>query len=139
MNRIHRIIAAIATLVGSLTALTAMATAPAAYASRPPGYGGPAGTQTTVRVITTGGMPGWQIALIAAVAALAGAILACSSTTPGRHARCTPPPPDPRVEGAGRGCRATAARPGRRLGENQLVAGSGLVQWRRRLVKARAG
>ena len=79
MNRIHRIIAAIATLAGSLTALTAltaMATAPAAYASRPPGYGRPAGTQTTVRVITSGGMPGWQIALIAAVAALAGAILA---------------------------------------------------------------
>jgi hypothetical protein len=76
MNRIHRIIAAIATLAGALTALTAMTAAPAAYASRPPGYGGPAGPQTTVRVITNGGMPGWQIVLIAAVAALAGATLA---------------------------------------------------------------
>ena len=73
MNTIRRILAAAATLAGALLALAA---APAAYASRPPGYGGPASTHTTVHVITTGGMPGWQIALIAAVAALAGAILA---------------------------------------------------------------
>ena len=79
MNRIRRIIAAVTTLAGALAALTAvtvMAAAPAAYASRPPGYGGPASPQTTVRVITTGGMPGWQIILIAAAAALAGATLA---------------------------------------------------------------
>jgi hypothetical protein len=100
MNRIHRIIAAIATLAG---ALTAMAAAPAAYASLPHGYGGPAAStplprppgwnkhpplppghvagsahQATVPVHTVviGGMPGWQIALIAAAAALAGAAVA---------------------------------------------------------------
>ena len=73
MNTIRRILAAAATLAGALLALAA---APAAYASRPPGYGGPASTHTTVRVITTGGMPGWQIALIAAAAALIAAVLA---------------------------------------------------------------
>jgi hypothetical protein len=73
MNRIRHILAAVATLAG---ALTAVAAAPAAYASLPPHGGGPAGTQTTVRVITTGGMPAWQITLIAAVAALAAATLA---------------------------------------------------------------
>jgi hypothetical protein len=43
------------------------------YASLPPYGGGPAGTHATVRVVTTGGMPGWQIALIAAAAALVAA------------------------------------------------------------------
>ena len=73
MNRIHHILAAVATLAG---ALTAVAAAPAAYASLRPHGGGPAGPHTTVRVITTGGMPGWQITLIAAVAALAAATVA---------------------------------------------------------------
>jgi hypothetical protein len=73
MNRIRHILAAVATLAG---ALTAVAAAPAAYASLPPHGGGPAGTHTTVRVIATGGMPGWQITLIAAVAALAAATVA---------------------------------------------------------------
>jgi len=75
MNTTRRILAAAATLAGVLLALT---TASAAYASLPPGYGRPTGThttQTTVRVITTG-MPGWQIALIAAAAALIAAVLA---------------------------------------------------------------
>jgi hypothetical protein len=70
MNRIRRIHTAAATVAGALLALAA---APAAYASLPPGYGGPASTHTTVRVVTTGGMPGWQIALIAAAAAVAAA------------------------------------------------------------------
>jgi len=68
MNRIRHILAVVATLAG---ALTAVAAAPAAYATLPP-----AGPHTTVRVITTGGMPGWQITLIAAVAALAAATVA---------------------------------------------------------------
>ena len=93
MNRIRHILAAVATLAG---ALTAVAAAPAAYASLPPHGGGPAGTQTTVHVITTGGMPGWQITLIAAAAALPPPPWPCSSTAPGRHAKSTPPPPDPR-------------------------------------------
>ena len=73
MNRIRRILAAMATLAGALLALAA---APAAYAELPPYGGGPAGPHTTVRVITTGGMPGWQIALIAVGAALLAATAA---------------------------------------------------------------
>jgi len=73
MNRIRSIHAAVATLAGALLALVG---APAAFASKPPGYGRPATTPTTVHVIAAGGMPGWQIALIAAGAALAAAIVA---------------------------------------------------------------
>jgi hypothetical protein len=73
MNTIRRILAAAATLAGALLALAAAAPA---YASLPHPHGGPAGTQTTVHVITTGGMPGWQIVLIAAAAALIAAALA---------------------------------------------------------------
>jgi hypothetical protein len=53
----------------------AIAATPAAYASLPPHGGGPVGTHT-VRVIATGGMPGWQITLIAAAAAAAAAVMA---------------------------------------------------------------
>jgi hypothetical protein len=73
MNRIRRIGAAAATLAGALLALT---TATAAYASLPPHGGGPADAPTQVNVIATGGMPGWQIALIAVGAALAAATVA---------------------------------------------------------------
>jgi hypothetical protein len=73
MNRIRRIRAGLAALAGTVLALAA---APAAFASLPPHGGGPAGPPTTVRVIATGGMPGWQIALIAAAAALAAAVVA---------------------------------------------------------------
>ena len=41
-----------------------------------PHSGGPSGAPTQVHVIATGGMPGWQIALIAAGAALAAAAVA---------------------------------------------------------------
>jgi hypothetical protein len=73
MNRIRSIHAAMATLAGALLALVG---APAAFASKPPGYGRPATTPTTVHVIATGGMPGWQITLIAVGAALVAAIVA---------------------------------------------------------------
>jgi hypothetical protein len=73
MNHIRRILAAAATLAGALLALAA---APAAYAELPPYGGGPASMHTAVRVVTTGGMPGWQIALIAATAALVAATVA---------------------------------------------------------------
>jgi hypothetical protein len=73
MNRIRRVLAAVATLAGALLALAA---APAAYASLPPHGGGPAGPHTTIRVIATGGMPGWQIALIAAGASAVAAVVA---------------------------------------------------------------
>jgi hypothetical protein len=82
MNRTHhlypirRLASALAGLAAALLAVTTAAAAPAAYASLPPHGGGPAGTYTTVRVIATGGMPGWQITLIAAVTALAAATVA---------------------------------------------------------------
>jgi len=78
MNRHHthlgrlacRVLAGLAALAGALLAPAA------AYASLPPHGGGPAGTQTTVRIITTGGMPGWQVTLIAVAAAVLAAALA---------------------------------------------------------------
>jgi hypothetical protein len=70
MNRIRRILAALAGIA------LALAAAPAAYAELPPHGGGPAGPHTTVRVIATGGMPGWQIALIAVGAAAVAAVVA---------------------------------------------------------------
>jgi len=76
MNRIRSIRSALATLAGTVLALAA---APAAFASLPPHGGtggGTGGAQSTVRIIATGGMPGWQIALIAAAAALDAAIVA---------------------------------------------------------------
>jgi hypothetical protein len=82
MNHIRRIAAAVAGLAAALVACTAAA--PAAFAMQvpPPGeLGGhpvqqaptaPAHTHT----IVTGGMPGWQIVLIAAGAALFAATVA---------------------------------------------------------------
>ena len=91
MTRIRRITAALATLAGALAAVTAAA--PAALADRvpPPGGAGPASglartvpwpktplppAQPPVHTVVAGGMPGWQIALIAAGAALAAAAIA---------------------------------------------------------------
>lgn len=82
MNRIRRIVAALAGLTAAV--LASAAAAPAAFATQvpPPGeLGGhpvkhapiaPAYTHTVV----IGGMPGWQIALIATGAALVAAALA---------------------------------------------------------------
>ena len=70
MNSIRRILAALAGI------LLALAAAPAAFAALPPhGGGSGGGAQPPVQVIA-GGMPGWQITLIAAGAALAGAAVA---------------------------------------------------------------
>ena len=76
MNHPRRILAAVITLAGAMLAL---ATAPAAFARPLP----PPDCCTTGRaadapitVITGGGMPGWQITLIAVGAAMAAAILA---------------------------------------------------------------
>jgi hypothetical protein len=74
IRRLAGVVAGLATAV-----LAALLTAPAAFAVRvPPPPGGtvhspPAGP---ARTIIEGGMPGWQIALIAAGAALAAAVLA---------------------------------------------------------------
>ena len=74
MNHHRRILAAVITLAGTVLAL---ATAPAAFARPlPPPDCCVTGADAPVTVITTGGMPGWQIALIAVGAALAGAAMA---------------------------------------------------------------
>jgi hypothetical protein len=102
MNRIQRCLAALAGLGGALLALTV--TAPAAFARLPaPGPASPSPrplppdwyryhphlppghihqpvhlppAPVPVHTIISGGMPGWQITLIAAGAALLGAVLA---------------------------------------------------------------
>jgi len=78
MNHLRRIFPAVATLAAAVLALTA---APAALAMRipPPGEGSgvaPPPPPPPVRVIAEGGMPGWQIALIALAAALVAAAVA---------------------------------------------------------------
>ena len=95
MNRHHthlrrvvcRVRGGVAMLAGALLALAA---APAAYASLPPHGGGPPGTHPTVRVITTGGVAGWQVTLIAIAAAALAAVLAAPAST-----RTSPPRPRP--------------------------------------------
>ena len=71
MNHIRRILTALATLAGALLAFTAAS--PAAFAVRVPPPGGTSGPvqPPQVHTIVVGGLPGWQITLIAAGAALA--------------------------------------------------------------------
>ena len=72
---IRRLAGALATLAAAL--LAAAATAPAAFALPVPpvGGGGTVAPPPTVQVVA-GGMPGWQIALIAFGAAIAAAAVA---------------------------------------------------------------
>jgi hypothetical protein len=76
MNRIQRCLAVLAGLTSALLALAAAA--PAALATPPPPDPGAPGVAPVhvLRTVVTGGMPGWQIALIAAGAALLGATAA---------------------------------------------------------------
>ena len=80
MNRIHPIRRAagiLAALGGALLAFTA--TAPAAFAIRVPppgGYDRTGQPPPQVHTIVTGGMPGWQITLIAVAAAVIAATVA---------------------------------------------------------------
>jgi hypothetical protein len=82
MNRIPRVRRATAALTGlALAVLGLAAVAPAAFARVVPatGSGGvaaPAAVPAVTRVVVVGGMPGWQIALIAAGTALIAAALA---------------------------------------------------------------
>ena len=77
MIRIRRILTALAILAGALLAFTAAAPAALAIHVPPPGEGaGPVQAPPQVPTIVAGGMPGWQIALIAAGAALVAAVLA---------------------------------------------------------------
>jgi hypothetical protein len=74
MKHLRRIFAAVATLAGTVLALT---TAPAAFAHPlPPPDCCTNGAATGVTFVTGGGMPGWQITLIAVGAALLAAVLA---------------------------------------------------------------
>lgn len=76
MNRIRRL----AAVLGAFAASTLALGAPAfATEVPPPGTGSnqpPLPGQVTTHLVVAGGMPGWQITLIAAAAALAAATLA---------------------------------------------------------------
>src|SRR5215471_7280870 len=77
MHCIRRSLTALATLAGALLAFTAGA--PAAFASRmppPEQTAGPAQPPPQLHTVVVGGMPGWQITLISAAAALAAAVVA---------------------------------------------------------------
>lgn len=84
MNHIRHIRRLGAVLAGLVAALLASAAVvPAAFARVLPDGGPPYGPApatpvpaTSVRVVTAGGMPGWQIALIAVGAALLAAVVA---------------------------------------------------------------
>ena len=73
MRHLRRICPAVVTLIGAMLAL---ATAPAALAEPLPPPDCCTTVQAPATVITGGGMPGWQIALIAVGAALVAAIVA---------------------------------------------------------------
>ena len=77
MNRIHRIRRFLGVLAGLAGTLLAYAAAgPAALAERLPPAGGGTGIPPAVRVVTAGGMAGWQITVIALGAALLAATAA---------------------------------------------------------------
>jgi hypothetical protein len=79
-QRARRLAQALAAMAGFVAAFAVAA--PAAFAQLlPPGAGGDGPVQAPsppaqVHVVTVGGMPGWQITLIAVVAALAAAATA---------------------------------------------------------------
>ena len=84
--RLGRPVAVLAAVTCALLsfASAAFASTPVPPAGEP--YGPvPGGTATITRVITTGGMPGWQIALIALGAALVAAAAAVSLDRTLRH------------------------------------------------------
>lgn len=95
MTRLHQYIRRAAAILAALTGLAAAlaASATPALASIPL-PGGPTGAAEPVipavtRTVVVGGMPGWQIALIAVGAALlaaVGAVLADRARTAHRHA-----------------------------------------------------
>jgi hypothetical protein len=76
--RLRRLIAALTVAAGGMLAWAAVPAASAATipVPGPAGAYGPVTPGITVRTITVGGMPGWQITLIAIAAALAAAATA---------------------------------------------------------------
>jgi hypothetical protein len=78
MNRIHpirRLAGILAGLAGALLAFTAASPAAFAVHVPPPGGAGTVQAPPQVHSIVTSGMPGWQITLIAAAAALLASAL----------------------------------------------------------------
>jgi hypothetical protein len=82
---LRRAAAVLAGLAGVLLAWTAGA--PAAFAMRLPPDGATAPVPPPVHTIVVGGMPGWQITLIAISAALAAAVVTVLLTSRVRTAR----------------------------------------------------
>jgi hypothetical protein len=80
MNHIRRYAAILAGLIGTVTVFSAAAPAAFAEPIAPGGGGGPAtpgsAVVTVTRTVVAGGMPGWQIALIAVGSALLAAAAA---------------------------------------------------------------
>jgi hypothetical protein len=78
MNRIHRCLGVVAALGGTLLSLAVAA--PAAFAAPvtfpPPDPQTAPAQEAVTHTVVVGGMPGWQIILIAAGAALAAAVAA---------------------------------------------------------------
>jgi len=76
MNRIQRCLAVLAGLGAALVALATVA--PVALATPPPPDPGAPGVAPApvIHTVVTGGMPGWQVALIAAGAAVLTAVAA---------------------------------------------------------------
>jgi hypothetical protein len=79
VNRTHRIRRLSSILAGLAAGLLALAASPAAYAQVDPPEGRPtvpAQAAAHIHAIVTGGMPGWEITLIAAGAAALAAVTA---------------------------------------------------------------
>jgi len=79
MNPIRHIRRALAVLAGLTAAVLALGATPAFARLEPDpgaGYVAPASVPAQARIIVVGGMPGWQIALIAVGAGLLAAALA---------------------------------------------------------------
>jgi len=77
-RRIHRLAGLLAASASALLVLAVASPAMAATVSIPP-YGPPVQVPAQIRTVVAGGMPGWQIALIAAGAAVLAAILAVAA------------------------------------------------------------
>ena len=75
MNRIHRCLGVLAALGGTLLSLAVVAP-PHCRTVPYPGGGPGLPAQPAIHTIVAGGMPGWQITLIAAGAALVAAVAA---------------------------------------------------------------
>jgi hypothetical protein len=77
IHPIRRLAGILAGLTGALLACTAAAPAALAVHVPPPGdYGGPGQAPPQVHAIVVGGMPGWQIVLIAVAGAVVAAAVA---------------------------------------------------------------